>query len=303
MEKEANTKAKNIKKTTTKNKTNTANRSTSTTKKNTTSKSKTTKSSTQSKPKTSKSASTKASSVKKTTVTKKVTPKEEVVVKKEEVKKADKNAILLMIITIIFLLLLIVSASFAYFLVSAENKSKTTKINVEAGDVGSVAFNSVDGDLTLNLTAAQMLQLGKDVTYYASKNGTTTTETTENMGIISVAGAGTFDCTYTMEIKATAKSDDTNMYTKFQNMSTKSDGQIVLTINTQEGAQVYDFNTTSLFPITYNGKATGLNEDNSETISAQLKLTNKTGVVQDDLKGTDITLSVSVSTFSCEIVG
>lgn len=268
-----------------------------------------------SKKKTTKTTTTKrkTTSTKKNTTTKTVSSKpkaqvtKKVEVKTEEIKddklSLDKKTLWITIITVILLAMLIISAAFAYFMVNATNDYQTTKVEAGVGDVGSVAFESENNNLILDLTAMQMLQQGKDIAYYASINGATTTETTETMGTISVTGEGIFDCTYTMEIKATAKSDDTNMYTKFQNMNTKSEGQIVLTLNTQNGAQTYDFNTANLFTITYNGTAKGLKDGSPEEISAQLKLVNKTGVVQDDLKGTDITLSFSVSNFGCEIVG
>lgn len=242
----------------------------------------------------------------------KTTPKKntskKVVVKNKE-KNVKVQAMLTIIIVTLLLLILVVGASFAYFLVNVTNDGKTSAIDVSAGDIGSVAFSSDGENLYLNLTATEMLNLGNDVSYYASKDGSTTTETKELMGQISVAGEGIFDCKYTLDIKATATSDDDNMYKRFQNMSTKSEGQIVLTVTTQDGDEIYDFNTANLFTgtnsdtISFKGDANGLEDGSPEAIYAQLKIVNKTGVVQDGLKGSDIALSFSVSEFSCEIVG
>lgn len=225
---------------------------------------------------------------------------------KQDTFSAKLNLILPTLILVVFFALLIVSAAYAYFMVNATNDFKTTQMNVSAGNIGSVAFNSGNANLKLDLTAAEMLQLGEDVTYYASNSGATTTETSEELGSISVAGEGVFDCKYTLEIKSSAKSEDTNMYNKFQNMATKSEGQIVLTLFTQDGEEIYDFNTENLFVndvISYKGEANGIKDGSPETLKAQLKLVNKTGVVQDNLKGADITLSLTVTSFECEIVG
>lgn len=218
--------------------------------------------------------------------------------------KINNNVLIPTILTVVFLALLIVSASFAYFMVTANNNSSTTKINAEVEDVGSVAFDSTKKTLNMNLTGMEMMQLGKDVPYYASNSGTTTTETSEVLGTIVATGNGTFECEYELEVKASSKTEESNLYTKFQNMKGKSTDQIVFSITTSEGTTIYDFNTENLFPIIHPGKAINLVDGNSpESISAQLKLVNKTGVVQDDLENADITLSISVKTFECDLVG
>lgn len=220
-----------------------------------------------------------------------------------------KKIIIPTLIAVVMLMVLVVGATYAYFKIVASNNYATSKVTTSIGDVGSVAIKSSQNDLILDLSATDMLQKGEDVIYYASATGATTTETKEIMGTISVSGEGTFDCTYSMDIVATSKSDETNMYKKFQNMNTKSEGQIVLTIDTQNGTKTYDFATADLFTEensfkqVFNGTVSGLKDGSPENIEAQLKLVNKTGVNQDDLKGTDITLSISISSFNCEIVG
>lgn len=223
---------------------------------------------------------------------------------KNKINKIDNNTLMLTGISIVFIALLIISASFAYFMVTASNNSSTTKINATVEDIGSVAIESTKKILTMNLSGLQMMQLGKDVPYYASNTGTTTIDTSEVLGTIKATGEGTFDCDYKLEIKASSNSSESNLYTKFQNMTGKSTNQIVFSITTSEGTTDYDFNTKDLFPIEYVGKASGLVDGNSpENISAKLKVVNKTGVVQDDLENGDITLSISVKSFKCDLVG
>ena len=78
-------------------------------------------------------------------------------------------------------------------------------------------------------------------------------------------------------------------------MTGKSAGQIVLTVN----GTAYDFNTASLFPKTISGTMTGLTSSASQNITAQLKFVNKASVDQSSLAGKTITLTFTVSNFSC----
>ncbi len=221
----------------------------------------------------------------------------------------NMSVIVPLIIVILLLILLVIGATYAYFQVVTNNNSTNTKVDITAGEVGSVAITSANNNLTLDVSAIQMLQQGSDVTYYASSNGTTLTETSEVLGKISVTGAGTFKCDYNLNIVASSTGTSKNLYTNFQNMSTKSAEQIVLTITTSSGDKVYDFNTANLFTASnsytqvFSGSVTGLKDGTDEEIKAQLKLVNKTGVIQDGIKDSNITLSLSVSSFTCEIVG
>ena len=92
-------------------------------------------------------------------------------------------------------------------------------------------------------------------------------------------------------------------------MSTKSSNQIVLTINTPVGNKINDFYTSELFTNsnsykqTFTETITGIKEGNSASIKAQLKLVNSKTIIQNDLNGSNITLTFSVKTFKCEVVG
>ena len=195
------------------------------------------------------------------------------------------------LVAIATLVMLTVGATYAYFTVSTTNNFGTKTITATTPDIGSVALAS-GSNLTMTLTAADMMDKGADTTYYASASGKTTSATTANIGTATVTGAGTFTCTYNLSIT----DNDNSLYDAFQSMSTKSTGQIVLTVN----GTAYDFNTASLFPKNLtNLSLTGLKAGTPKNITAQLKLVNKTGVDQSALAGKTITLSFTVSNFSC----
>lgn len=196
------------------------------------------------------------------------------------------------ILAIVTLVLITVGATYAYFVVNTNTEKFTTRTaEASTPDMGSVALAS-GTNLSMSITAADMMQGSSDITYYASSTGKTTTATTETIGTATVTGAGTFDCTYTL----TVTDNDNSLYDAFQSFSGKSAGQIVLTVNGTD----YDFNTAGLFPKTISGSFTGLKEGTNGTITASLKLVNKLEVKQNDLANKSITLSFAVSNFSCK---
>ena len=193
----------------------------------------------------------------------------------------EKKKILLpTVIAVVTLIALVVGATYAYFSVATTNNFGTRTVTASAADVGSVALVA-GSNLSMSLTAADMMNKGSE----------TTTLTTANIATASVTGAGTFTCNYTL----TVDDNTSSMYDAFQNMSTKSAGQIVLSVN----GTAYDFNTSSLFPKTISGTMAGLTASVSKNITAQLKVVNKTSIDQSDLAGTSITLTFKVTAFSC----
>jgi len=202
----------------------------------------------------------------------------------------SKKIIVPTIVAIVTLVMLTVGATYAYFTVSATNSFGTKTITATTPEIGSVAL-STGSNLSMTLTAAQMMKQSSDVTYYASASGATTTATTANIGTATVTGAGTFTCNYTLSVT----DNDNSLYDAFQSMTGKSAGQIVLTVN----GTAYDFNTASLFPKTITGTMSGLTSSASQNITAQLKFVNKASVDQSSLAGKTITLTFTVSNFSC----
>ena len=208
-----------------------------------------------------------------------------------------KKTLVPTIMAVATLVVLVVGATYAYFSVTGTNNFGTKTITASAPTVGSVALSSGTA-LTMNLTAQQMMKGSSDITYYATASGTSTTASSPVMATAAVTGDGTFSCDYTFNIAAS--STGTNMYTAFQGMSTKSTGQIVLTVTPFGGtATTVDFNTASAFPKTISGTVTGLTKSASKTVTAQLKFVNKKDINQDALQGTDIILTFTATAFTC----
>jgi len=134
----------------------------------------------------------------------------------------SKKIIVPTIVAIVTLVMLTVGATYAYFTVSATNSFGTKTITATTPEIGSVAL-STGSNLSMTLTAAQMMKQSSDVTYYASASGATTTATTANIGTATVTGAGTFTCNYTLSVT----DNDNSLYDAFQSMYGKSAEQIV----------------------------------------------------------------------------
>ena len=194
------------------------------------------------------------------------------------------------IIAVLTLLILTVGATYSYFLITSTNNFGTKTITASTPAIGSVALTTGD-NLTMSLTASQMMAGNSDIEYYASSNGTKTTATTTNIGVASVVGEGKYTCSYTLTIN----DNENSLYDAFQNMATKSTGQIVLSINGSD----YDFNTSNLFSKTITRTMTGLTKNTPQNITAELKLVNKVDIDQSDLADKELTLTFTASNFSC----
>jgi len=209
-------------------------------------------------------------------------------------EKMNKKMVIKFSLGIILLVVLVVGATFAYFTMNNSIDSSPTNLNAELDEVGNVALISGD-NLNLEISQYDMKNKDKDVSYYASKNGKVLTETEEVIAYTSVVGNGLFDCSYTLTV--TDKGTN-SIYNAFQNMSGKSENQIVLTINGED----YDFNTDNLFPLAINGTLNSVSETMVQEIKAKLKLVNKTNIDQSALAGTDIYLDFGIDKFECKPV-
>ena len=78
-----------------------------------------------------------------------------------------KNTILLTIIAVATLLVAVVGATFAYFSLAVTGDASTTQATVKADEVGTATLTSLQENLTLSLTAADMVQGLPEKTYYA----------------------------------------------------------------------------------------------------------------------------------------
>ena len=196
------------------------------------------------------------------------------------------------IFAILTLIILTVGATYAYFSVETSKVTETAKINASLEELGNVSLAG-KSDISVTLTASDMANKGSDKTYYASASGKTTTATSPVIATATAEGNGTFSCNYTIKVDDNSSS----MYDAFQSMSTKSTGQIVLTV----GTNTYDFNTSGLFPKTISGTLTGITKTASKNITAQLKIVNKYNVNQSALAGKSLNLTFTVQEFSCVV--
>ncbi len=209
-------------------------------------------------------------------------------------EKKNYSVMLPTIIAIVTILVTCIGSTFAFFSMNATNNSTSTVVTTTTEGVGTASLLS-GNNLTLNLTRDQMMKKDSDVAYYATPTGVSTDETSPLIARATATGETTFDCNYTIEVNV---SGTNNMYTAFQGMAAKSEGQIVLTV----GNNTYDFNTANLFPnnkLTINGTFTGVSASNEKTLTAQLKFVNKKEVLQTPLEGTDITFTFTSTAFSC----
>lgn len=205
-----------------------------------------------------------------------------------------KKTIIATAIAVSFIALLVIGATYAYFGVQGINQFGTNKLTANSEGVENVALQT-GKSLILDLSVNEMTDKGTDITYYASSTGTKTTEVTENIGIGTTTADGYYNCNYTL----TVEDNNNSLYDAFQNMETKSEEQIILTVNGKK----YDFNTINLFPLTIKGRMTGITSTNPQYITAQLKLINKTGISQVGIQNTNLTLSFKVDEFKCETSG
>ncbi len=206
-----------------------------------------------------------------------------------------KKAITSLIVVVITLIGLVISATYAYYGADTSNSFGTKTMTAGAETTGNVALNGINATIYLNLTTANMRKETNDITYWGVTSGDpVTTQNVVTIGSTSVTGGKTYNCSYSGTVTA---SGTNNMYTAFQSMTGKSADQIVLKI----GENTYDFNTANLFPISISGTLNGLTSSNVANITAEFYLVNKSSVDQTDLAGTDISINVSITNFSCTV--
>lgn len=206
-----------------------------------------------------------------------------------------KKIIFPTLIVIIIMVIFVIGVTFAYFSVVINNDFEIIKINGAVEPTGSISVKS-ENDLLLNISTEKMMDMGKDVTYYATVDGIPA-ETTQEVAIASivVSGENTMKCNY----KLTGTISGTNnMYEAFKNMKGSSPGQLVLSVNGID----YDLYDIS-FPLSISGETENLTSKTINEIKASFKVVNKTNVNQNALAGTDLTISFSADEFNCEIVG
>lgn len=223
--------------------------------------------------------------------------------------KENKKLLTITIVSFVAFLVLLVGATYAYFGVDQTNNTSVSNITATTESVGSVTL--VDGSsISLSLTADDMAVPSKDVTFWATESGEISLE--EDNVVIATAnviGDVIMYCDYKMTVKQSAESPETDMYQAFKNWSGagKGNDHIVMKINNNEptnNIQTYDFNDAGLsFPVTYNGRLTGLVEGEARNITANFKIVNKADVDQTVLAGKNVKFTFTFTDFECEIQG
>ena len=214
----------------------------------------------------------------------------------EEENKRHNKMMIYVLVGVVTLLVMVLGSAYAYFATGTTNNFGTTTITGAADSAGSVTLVGTNATIRLNLSGSDMMQGNDDITYWGTSTGDpSTTQNVVTIGSTSVSGSNYYNCNYTLSATATGTN---NMYTAFQGMTGKSTEQIVLKV----GDNTYDFNTASLFPITINGTLEGVSSSNIQNITAEFYLVNKSNLTQDTLQGTDLSITLTATNFSCTAV-
>lgn len=223
-----------------------------------------------------------------------------------ENKSTNKSKIIVpTLIAVLTLVVLVAGATYAYVNVTSTLNFQTLTVESSIPSTGIVSITK-GSNLTMALSRTQMMQGTADQTYYASTNGVTQNETTANIAVIHVEGDGTFECTYSLNVKGSP-------YTMATNSIGLGEGLFTLKVSYYDASGIVqndliDFNVdqtgankiNSATGVTYNGKITGLTSARDQYITAQLKLINSATKPQTDLQNTTATFSFTVPSFSCK---
>lgn len=204
--------------------------------------------------------------------------------------KVNSKTYLPIIVAVLVLIIMTVGSAYAYFSITVKDNSGTTKIDFKLDAVGSSSLIS-GKNLAINLTREQMMKQANDVTYYATEGGTAqTTANSVAIATATVTGEGTMNCNYTLNVNITG-----DMYTKLKAMSNNG-GQAILNFAGVD----YDLATTD-FTNGLSGTLTNVSSSSSKDIMSSFRVINKKELNQNDLIGTDMTMTFTVKSFVCQI--
>ena len=204
----------------------------------------------------------------------------------------EKKILVPTIIGIVTLTILIFGATYAYFTMNSTNNFGTKELNAKIDSMtGSVMLSQETSSLSLEVTREQMQEENMYETYYASGG-----EEQSAVAKMSVSGAGTFKCDYTLTVTKSASSPENDLFIAYQQNSLMTDKEISLYLNSDE----YDFVNADTFPITYTDTMYNITEQTPKYITSNLMIYN-TSWDQNYLKGKDITLTYDISGFNCEL--
>ena len=214
-----------------------------------------------------------------------------------------RKQLILTLVAVVTLVALVAGATYAYFAVGTTDNFGTTNINATANNVGMVTLDGVNANLTISLSAVDMMASNAN-TYYASSEGKTTTPTEVTIGTASVSPStdtNYYHCKYQLSVTHAGTKD---MYDWFNHQTNdvydytnRSAGQIVLTINGVD----YDF--TGNWPNTIAGEFNTKVGSPAE-ITAGFRIVNAEDIDQTYLAGTDINIAINVvaNSLICEAV-
>ena len=232
-----------------------------------------------------------------------------------------KNTMLLTVIAVATLLVAVVGATFAYFSI-VQNAEGNTQTNFagqteELTKYGTAVLNKSSEKLYMSLTAADMSYQNKTNSYYATATPNSegsNRETGKQYHVISkaVISGGTvedavYECVSTLKVTATAKKTGEEQ-TSIADKVKAEDGKVYIaqeqspsasnTVNVPTG----EYTLKDLLDASEAGKTQTITytiHGNSEvSLTADVEIVN-TGVSQNDIAGSTITVDLENTDFYC----
>ena len=222
--------------------------------------------------------------------------------------RGRKKTMLLTVIAVATLLVAVVGATFAYFSLTVDSTGNTTKGTVATDKIGTVTFEKGITDLTLGVSAQDMIDKGSDTTYYgiaeAYSEGTykhSDSNSALTIASVKLEGAGEGD-TYTCK---------NNTLT----VTPSADSTMIAALASHEGWVKLDVGGTMVTPksIDFSTETAGqaitvevpditlTSSSSTKSATAVLSLVNKTGVEQNDIAGKIIKLDIVFTPGTCEV--
>ena len=225
-----------------------------------------------------------------------------------------KNTMLLTVIAIATLLVAVVGATFAYFSIQADNEGiKATDVTGTAKSTGAITMVSLEKNLSLTLTGAEMVQANENTPYYATTDPATSAYLTDkdaatyDLATFSLASGDTkYDCTYKYTVTVTGV--DTIDFTATENTHLADDIKVVFAGAGIEGERtmtIAELKAAGTTGIELSGKVEDLTagEENNQVIKVYSSFENTTEI-QDELAGINYTITIAPDTenaFACTV--
>ena len=127
-------------------------------------------------------------------------------------EKMDKKQKNLFIVAVVTMIAIVAGATYAYFSVGTTNLFGTSTINATADSMGTVIMQGTNANLTMSLSAVDMMRANDSITYYATTEGKTT-DVSKKETVIARAyvspetDTNMYHCTYNLNISHTGTKD------------------------------------------------------------------------------------------------